>query len=288
MNQRCVACILLLIGILCGCCRRDSISSSCSLFYNPYMQKLVVYDEVSKAVSLYDTTKNQFQFQVDGRDDLFIDGNSITNEFRVICVNQSDISELYEFDKGEGVFPVGLIGEKLYFIHAFYGQYGEEKTEKRCIGVLDLQSSKLNDFRHVTGLIDYGAANEEYLYYTIYDEIKESYSLLRVDRNDIDDEPIIIREDMSCGGVILEQDKLFHMDGQYLLCEQDRYKKEAVNIISCGSLIQFYIDRDGMLCVRVTNTETKAVYEESDVCGIRLVEGGILICKLTGVIRYET
>lgn len=280
--------VLLLLCILSGCSSENNLTKNQEVFYNPYIQKVIVYDEGSKTVSLFDNTKNQFQFKVDGCDDLFVDGNSMQNEFRIIRANQLETVELYSFNKSEGVFPVGIIGEKLYFIHSYYDKNGLEDIEKRCISVFDMDTSKIQNFSKTSGLIDYGGVNADYIYYSVYNDSDDAYTMMRVKTADINAVPEIVCESLTDGVVMVENDKLFYTDDQYIISDQDsKYKKEAVNMIYKGLLIQFYVDQEGLLCIKITNLETKKVFEENEIYGIRFEEDNLLICTATEVINYE-
>lgn len=290
--------LVLLITICCllsGCQKDNNVevhreeqrTIHGDVFYNPYTQKMVVYDEESKSASLLDDTKNQFQFWIDGSDDLFLNGNSLTNEFSLVQAKKSQTVLLHTFNKGEGIFPIGIIGHKVYFIHSYYDQDGKENTQRRCISEYDLDSSIIQDYGQTSGLIDYGAVSDEYIYYTTYDEEKDLYSLLKVETTNHQAAPALLRENLTEGIVLVKDHQLFYADESLLTCDQEKYEREAVNFFYHGRLIQFHIDQDGLLCIKVTDTQTKDIFEDKDILGIRFVDGDLLICKLNGVIEYE-
>ena len=251
------------------------------------MQKLIMYDQRSREISLFDDTSNQFQFHINGSDDLFIDGNSISNISRIIQIHQSHVTELYKFDKNHGIFPVGVIGEKIYFIHTFYNPNGQEEIEKRCISVFNMNTSEIQNFTQTSGLISYGCINDENVLYTVYDDNQSSYSLMRVKSGDLNDTPELMCENISDGIILTDGNNLFYSDGQFLISDKDNYEIKSENLIHQNLLIQFYVNSDGLLCIKVTNMETKEVFDEKDVCGIRFEKDKLLICGQTGVIVYE-
>ena len=287
MKKRWLVYILMMLCLLCGCNNADSKKSKGELFYNPYIQKLIMYDQNSKEISLFDDTSNQFQFHIDGSDDLFIDGNSISNVSRIIQLHQSQVTELYKFDKNHGIFPIGVIGEKLYFIHSIYDQNGQEETEKRCISIFNMKTSEIQNYTLTSGLISYGCVNDENIVYSVYDNNQNSYSLMSVKSSDLNAMPELICENISDGIILMEGNNLFYSDGQFLISDKDNYEIKSENLIYQKLLIQFYISSDGLLCIKVTNMETKEVFDEKDICGIRFDKGELLICGQTGVITYE-
>lgn len=287
MKKRWTIYILIIVCLLCGCNTVDNKNSHGELFYNPYMQKLIMYDQRSREISLFDDTSNQFQFHINGSDDLFIDGNSISNISRIIQIHQSQVTELYKFDKNHGIFPVGVIGEKIYFIHTFYNPNGQEEIEKRCISVFNMNTSEIQNFTQTSGLISYGCINDENVLYTVYDDNQSSYSLMRVKSGDLNDTPELMCENISDGIILTDGNNLFYSDGQFLISDKDNYEIKSENLIHQNLLIQFYVNSDGLLCIKVTNMETKEVFDEKDVCGIRFEKDKLLICGQTGVIVYE-
>lgn len=287
MKKRWLIYILIIVCLLCGCNTVDNKNSHSELFYNPYMQKLIVYDQRSKEIALFDDTSNQFQFHINGSDDLFIDGNSISNVSRIIQLHQSQVTELYKFDKNHGIFPIGIVGEKIYFIHTFYNQNGQEEIEKRCISVFNMNTSEIQNYIQTSGLISYGCINDENILYTVYDNRQSSYSLMSVKSGDLNDMPELMCENISDGIILTDGNNLFYSDGQFLISDKDNYEIKSENLIYQKLLIQFYISSDGLLCIKVTNMETKEVFDEKDVCGIRFDKGELIICGQTGVIVYE-
>ena len=103
------------------------------ILYNPFLHQLIEYDEKTGKDILWKDKDNQFQYQVPNSDDLYIDGNSLTNNFSLIKVTGNNIESLYNFGKNEGAFPISLIDNKLYFIHTYYDSNGLEKENKRKI-----------------------------------------------------------------------------------------------------------------------------------------------------------
>lgn len=276
--------------ILCLLCSYNSIDNKTihnELFYNPYIQKLIVYNLNSKEVSLFDDTSNQFQFHVDGSDNLFIDGNSISNVSRIIQIHPSQVTELYKFDKNHGIFPIGIIGETLYFIHSFYDQNGQEETEKRCISRFNMNTSEIQNYTQISGLISYGCINDENILYTLYNNNQNNYSLMSVKSSDLNAMPELICENINDGIIMMEENNLFYSDGQLLISDKDTYEIKSENLIYQKLLIQFYISWDGFLCIKVTNMENKEVFDEKNIYGIRFDKGNLLICEQTGVITYE-
>ena len=110
---------------------------------------------------------------------------------------------------------------------------------------------------------------------------------MRVKSGDLNDTPELMCENISDGIILTDGNNLFYSDGQFLISDKDNYEIKSENLIHQNLLIQFYVNSDGLLCIKVTNMETKEVFDEKDVCGIRFEKDKLLICGQTGVIVYE-
>lgn len=278
---------LLIVCLFCGCSKTRNSTMRGELFYNPYMQKLVVYDHISKELSLFDNTKNQFQFWVDGSDNLFINSNSVTNESCLVQVLPSKLIELYRFNKNEGIFPIGMLSDKLYFIHSFYDRSGKEEINRRCISIIDINTFEIQTYSQVNGLISYGCINDESVFYTLYDNEQKDYTVMSVKTGDITAMPNLIYQSVNDGVVMMNGEKLFYSDGRFLISDKDKYEAKSENLIYQKLLVQLFVNSEGLLCIKVTHTETKNAYEEEDICGIRFDKNSLLICSREGVITYE-
>ena len=287
MRKSWLASFLMILCLLSGCDYSGDKTIHGEFYYNPYTQKLVVYDKDSEEISLFDDTSNQFQFRIDGSDDLFIDGNSISNESRIIQVDPLQVTELYKFEKNNGIFPIGIVEDRFYYIHSFYNQNGTEEITKRCISAFDMCTFEIQNYTHTTGLISYASMNETDIFYTVYDASKKTYTLMRVKTGDVTATPEIVYENIADGIVLLDDEKIFCSDGQYLTSESSSYEMKSENIIYQELLIQFHISQDGLLCIEVTNMETGEIFDKKDIYGIRFNEGNLQICSQTGVITYE-
>lgn len=284
--------LLLVVSLflVCGGCNGfDDTMTKCGdeLFYDPYMQKIIKYNSKTKKLFIFNSGKNQFQYRISNEEDLYIDGNSLENEFRIIQLNKNSITEIHKFKKNQGIFPIGKIGEKLYFIHSYYMENGQEKNEKRTLGVFDFKTKKIDDFLNVSGLIDYGGVNREYIYYTVYNDENDTYSLMKINNNNKYNMPELVKKYIVDGIVLVKNDKFYYSDGDNLIYKKEMYKKESVNFLEKDSLFQFYINIDGQLCIRITNLKNNNIIEEENISGIKFENNNIVICKLTGVIMYE-
>lgn len=276
--------ICFMVFILAGCSK--TIGKNEEVFYNPFIQNLVTYNNQSKEVELWDPADNQLQYPT-GEADVYVDGNSQTNEFTLMKIDKSEITELYDFPKNEGVFPIGEKDGTIYFVHSFYQEDGKEYLDKRTLSALDLNTKEVTDYTNAKGLIDYGVVGDEAIYYTVYDDDQDLYSLMKINYSDTSQSPETIKTGLQDGIVLLNGQELYYSDGKKLISDNHEFKKESVNFFYQGSLFQFYLNEEGSLSLKMTNPKDDSVYSEEDIEGIRLEDDQIKICKPGQVINHD-
>ena len=270
----------------CSGCGKNVKDTRKEIYYNPYIQKLILYSNEDKNFGMWNSTKNQFQYSVDNNN-LYIDGNSINNNFKLLELRGNSIKKLFNFPNNESFFPLGRYGDKIYLTHYFYNDDGKEKIDKRRISIYDIKTSKFTDFKKTTGLIDYGVLTMNEIYYTIYDVKKDRYSLMKIRKEGINDAPELVRSELKDGVILANENELYYSDGEKLISSKKQYKKEPVNFFHSKILYQFYVDDNEQLCIRITNTQNNNVITEVDVLGIRIMNNKVKVCKLDGVKIYD-
>ncbi|MDO5301185.1 MAG: hypothetical protein Q4E76_01600 [Tissierellia bacterium] len=255
-------------------------------FYNPYTQKIVEYHPHTKKTQLWDHADNQFQFNVD-HGDIFVNGNSMTNDFGLLKLARKSISNIHNFDQGQGVFPIGMVDHNLYYIHTYYDENGAENTEKRRIGVYNLKTQENIDYSNTGGAIDYGAVGDEYIYYTVYNSENDDYSLYRVLRDEISGAPEEMRSGLKDGLVLIGNGDLYTSDGINLISDHKTFKKETENFFRGNYLFQYILNEESQLALKVTNIESDHSFFEEDIIGVRMEGNKIVICKQDGVVSHE-
>ena len=136
------------------------------IFYNG--MRLVNYDLINDEYSYFNNTDNQFQYYIPNSDNYYFNGNSITNNFKLIRVYDNSIEEICHFPSSEGTFPINKVNNYIYFIHCYYNsdKPTEEFVNKRCIARYDLETNTYHNIRDLNANIYYGEANEENIFYS--------------------------------------------------------------------------------------------------------------------------
>lgn len=260
------------------------------ILYNPFLHQLIEYDEKTGKDILWKDKDNQFQYQVPNSDDLYIDGNSLTNNFSLIKVTGNNIESLYNFGKNEGAFPISLIDNKLYFIHTYYDSNGLEKENKRKIAMYDIDSKVILEFKNTSGLINKGKSNNEYIFYTTYIPGKDKYDLKKIEigKNKFDDEPKVLMSNLSHGDLYIKGEEVCTTDTYHIICKDSKWDNELVNYFKNSKLIQINPVESSGLRLSITDTgNNKEDIVIDKVDGLKFDSGYIIIGTDKGLQKYK-
>ena len=263
---------------------------SSDILYNPFLQQLVKYDSKSGKEGLWDDTNNQFQYQIPNSDDLYINGNSINSSFSLIRVNKNDTELLYDFKKNEGAFPISLVGNKLYFIHTYYENSGLEKEDKRKIGIYDIDKKEVVDFKNTSGLISKGKANNQYLFYSTYNNDEDKYDLqkLKLGKNEVYNKPELVMSNLSHGDIYVKNNEICTTDAHNIMCKDQKWDSKVVNYFKGSKLVQIYPEEPSGLKLSISNTDkNKEKIIVDKVNGIKFEGDSIIVSTSSGIEKYN-
>ena len=236
-------------------------TENCIYLYNRYSQKLLSYNVDAKTVEQQSNIVNYIQYEFnEAKNRYFTAGNSLTNGFVILSVDQKEITELHRLadDKHEAVFPLATDGGKHLFIRSYYDTDGIES--KRSIAQLNPDNT-LSDFSNVTGLVSSGVLIGQQLFYTTYEEAINAYSLYVLDVTDLSSKPLLVEENLEASELYALNGRLLVSDHQYIYNDEERFVKQPLNYFDSGSgiLIQIYPDSDANLALDAIDTATKQV-----------------------------
>ncbi|WP_374020530.1 hypothetical protein ABU162_13470 [Paenibacillus thiaminolyticus] len=236
-------------------------TENCIYLYNRYSQKLLSYNVDAKTVEQQSNIVNYIQYEFnEAHNRYFTAGNSLTNGFVILSVDQKEIKELHRLadENNEAVFPLATDGGKHLFIRSYYDTNGMES--KRSITQLNSDNT-LSDFSNVTGLVSSGVLIGQHLFYTTYEEAINAYSLYALDVTDLSSKPQLVEENLEASEVYALNGRLLVSDHQYIYNDEERFVKQPLNYFDSGSgiLIQIYPDSDANLALDAIDTATKQV-----------------------------
>ena len=217
------------------------------ILYDPILSRLVKYDVATGQSSPWDNSDNQVQYQFPDTDQYFIDGNSITNNFKLISTTKNTIEVLHEFDANEGVFPIAVKGDKIYVIHTYYRPDGSEYEDKRRLARYDINTKEILDFNHTSGLISKGVASDNTIYYAVYDSNKDTYDINKIalGSNELNQKPETVKSNLANDYIYLNGNDLCITDAERIVCPNGQWKKGMASYFRDGKLIQVYDDPMG-------------------------------------------
>ncbi|MDO4912369.1 MAG: hypothetical protein Q3960_02305 [Lactobacillus sp.] len=257
-----------------------------TLYYDFHTRKLVRYNKTEQSGSFLSKNNNQFQYSVDFKN-LFIDGNSLTNNFSLITLENNKVKKLATFPKNESLIPFGKKANKIYVIHSYYEADNNEIESKRRIAVYDMKSKKISDFKNTKGLSVAGAISSENVYYTVYHNKTRDFSLFEVDRNNLASVPVLVKSGLKDDNVLVYQDHVFYAEGKKLVSDNRSFTKKDDNFFYHNSLIQLYINDDNELSMKITNLKTNRTLVVNDFIGARIKGNMMKICLPGKVINHE-
>src|SRR5699024_4012260 len=96
---------------------------------------------------------------------VFVLGSYVKNDFSIQRIDGKKLSLLYDFKENESFMPLGMIGDKVYCMYAYY-ENGQRIADKSGFGVVDLKTGKIGVYEATTSrtgesVIGVGVTDEE-------------------------------------------------------------------------------------------------------------------------------
>ena len=207
---------------------------------------------------------------------------------------------LYQFEKGEGFEPLGLIGDKIYGIYKA-SDFDESTStyninkEESGICLVDLSKGKLEEFTNTQGQsIDKAAVIDGELRYTVADDLDKEASettLYSLDTSkDYDQEPEVIDEDFGQSDLYAAKYfengnpvyKFFVSDGESILVDDKEFvhydiSQASQDFVGKNLFTVSYVDTEEynpfLNHLKIENFMTGDVVLDEDIQGIKLEDG---------------
>lgn len=257
------------------------------LVFNPLLLGIMHYDRDTGEYESYIDDDMHHQQRVKGEDELYIDGHSMDDQYRLLRVTADSVEELHVFSPREGIFPLGIHEDKLYVSHYYYDENGEEQENRRTIAEFNLKTHELIDYTNVSGLVMDGAVDAEKVYYAVYDEATELFTIMSVPLDDKEATPIIQQTNATGDNVLTYGDMFFYEEGDTLRSDTSDYPNEPDSFIHGDSFVQFYIDADQELAVRITHLQTDVIQREENILGVRFEPGKLIVVKSEETVEID-
>ena len=281
---------LLCVIFTAGCSNKlSNIKDGDMIFYNPIDMNFIDYNPETNNHEVIRNADDTYQFYVVGSLGLYIDTDTKNNESRLIEIKDNKVKEIFRVGEGEGIYPIEVFNNNLYFIHTFYNKSGKEDLDKRRIALMNLDDLTIRDFTKTQGASSYGAVNKDFLYYTLYEKASDTYKLMRLDLVDEDYQvaPEKIKDNLSDGEVLLDGNTLFYANKSKLISDKATFDKKYFNYITKGYLIQLYTNENGDLSLEISNLSNLKSFKAENIIGIKQNQDSIEYLTDKGVKSYE-
>lgn len=289
--KRKILILVLLCVFFCIACERknesdqnEAINENDTLSYNPISQKIIAMDYEKKTEK--NLLNSRFQFPLFDRRNLYIDGDTISNEYRLISLEEHSYRVLHEFNRNEGIFPFGIEGDYIYFIHTFY-ESKEEDVSKRKISRFNMINKTIDDYITTGGLISYGGITKEYIYYSVYDPQSDSYNIYKVKKKRLDINPELVAEKVEEGKIITSEENYYPIQDKKVKINEKEFSFYPESFIIGKLFIQFFINEEGSVSYSVTELKSNDVYTRTGFWGMFFNENKIKFYSENGMEEYE-
>jgi hypothetical protein len=214
-------------------------TSDSILLVDRFAQKIVSYNTKKYHVDNKMDAENYMIYDFNPEYKYYTAGHSINLGFKIIVINNS-VSIIQNMKSNEGIFPLAISEKYFFFIKSTYDSDSMEIN--RNIVIYNKEKNILIEYLNISGLISYGALIDSTLYFTVYIEEKNNYSLYSVSCEDPNDIPILLQIDLQGGEIFAQGNILYLTDHTNILSEKDSYVKEPINyFIKDKYLLQYRI-----------------------------------------------
>jgi hypothetical protein len=227
------------------------------IIFNRYYQKMVSYNIESNSVKKQSNFQNYFQYGFNVDSKYFTSGNSITNNFEILFVDGVNIKSIVKLKdkKNQSIFPLSTDNNHILFIQLYYDKNGNEINRKL---VSLTNNSELIEYKKVKDLVTWGTILSNNLYYTVFDDKSNNYSLYRLDLSNYNNNPVFIEKNINQPELYVHNNKIYKSDKNRIYNGNDYYDKSSLNFFydEYNILIQINPNKEHIV-LSVVNTANK-------------------------------
>lgn len=256
----------------------EDINENEILIYNRFEQKLILYDEERKQEVRHAERPNWFQYEFDPLSDRYTSGNSFTNGFSVIEVNEKkQVKEILKLEDDEAIFPLACNEKYEIYTHSYYDEMGIEIDSKRRLCILE--NGHITNIEGAKGLISKGVLKGSELYYSVYDKEKDRYTINRIDMNE-PDAVTCVKSDLICDAMIITKYGILYSDNDYFYMGDQRIKKMSLNygFFESKYIYQIGINENNELVLHVFDLEEmEDIWVVDDIIDFEIAENEVIV-----------
>lgn len=266
------------------------------IYYDPIDKKLTKFNPNGNSTSIINPSDSQFAYDINNADNYFVMGDSKDHKYKLVKIEEENIETIHEFPSGEEVIPIGYNEGSVFFIHRFNGPSGE-KTDKRTISFIDIETLEVTDISNVKGLLADGIVSPNNIYYTVYNKENAYYELHKkaIEADKKSNPPELISVGYQTPEVYLSKDlenekeiiSLYASDKNRIYSKDESWDKYEANYFKPSTVIGIDKISDGKMKASFIDKRTMQVENEVDkVIGIRFENDTIVIATDLGASKY--
>ncbi|WP_304459940.1 hypothetical protein, partial [Alicyclobacillus sendaiensis] len=236
---------------------------------DPVDQRFVLYDAKKKMAVSWTNVSNEFVYNFNTLSDLYTVGNSLTNHFSIVQLQNGRAVTVYTLPDAahDAIFPLAADGQNAYFLLVHYRDDGSEAW--RHIVRWDPATRTLQAFAHVEGAIVQGALAGSTLYFTVLRPDRAVW-LYRLPAANFNAEPQLVSTHWTDDPLLVYEGKLVKVVDHQFVFDTIRLPVGAVNVLTPqGVLVQFDDDPKSL----TTRADVNQLSDGRHLGGATSVEG---------------
>lgn len=223
-------------------------------------------------------------------------GDSYDYGFSIISVGEKQITVELQMQSNEAIHTLAFSEEYLFFIKTLYQEPGVildqyvVRYDPAAHNIIEYRN--LRELRHdgQRGSISSGAIINDRLYYSIYNEDSDTYSIYEADCADKETMPQIWQDNLEWGDVYSQGQDLYLSDKTSIFCGDKRFPRQAENyFIGDKYLLQYVNTFDARLLGAIIDTETgkTVIQTTNNIMGVKVIDNEIIMYCEGAIERFQ-
>lgn len=249
-KKRYVALVVLLI-ILCSACNNEELYEEFTiqedekiLLYHIFSEKLGIYNMNTFEWSPLYPQDNIMQYVFQNESSYIVSGHSVENGFVLLKISEDrkNLKKVFELsNSSDYFFPLADDGSQFYYV-LVEDEKDIQKTRESIFTFdenFDIQIIYKSRDKIMSGLII-----DRYLYYTVYNQEKDSYSVYTINLDDKEKKPGLIKDNLESRDLFNINNHLYFSSRDKIFNDKQSFEKKMENFFVENLLIQFYDDKN--------------------------------------------
>ena len=222
-------------------------------------------------------------------------GDSIDYGFSIISLGEKRVNTELRMQPNEAIHPLAFSGEYLFFFKTRYEKPGVildqyiVRYDPVSHILVEYETMREVGDTNMRGSITSGAIVDDKLYYTVYNEINDTFYLYETNCSDAGTVPRVQKDNLEWGYIYSQGKDLYLSDRVSIFCGDKKFTRQSENyFIGDKYLLQYVNTFDAHLDAVITDTETgKVVKTARDILDATAVENEIVLYCEGHIERFQ-